>query len=152
MENTTKQILRERVRALRDHLSPKARAEKSSQICARALAEIHQEFPNGAKVLLFAPQPEEVDILSLFYELAQDPLFQCSFPKITDFQQKSMEAVCTQSEDKLRVGEFFGLREPTGSEFLVPQELDLVLVPALAIDRAGNRLGHGQGFYDRFLQ
>ncbi len=46
-----------------------------------------------------------------------------------------------------------GIEEPVG-ERLGPRALaaaDIVLVPALLVDRAGNRLGHGGGFYDRAL-
>ena len=42
----------------------------------------------------------------------------------------------------------FGISEPTGKRV---DQVDLVLVPALAIDQQGNRLGKGKGFYDRFL-
>ncbi|MGD1890843.1 MAG: 5-formyltetrahydrofolate cyclo-ligase [Cyclobacteriaceae bacterium] len=44
------------------------------------------------------------------------------------------------------------IREPLASEPLVPtEELDWVIVPLLAFDRMGYRVGYGQGFYDRFL-
>jgi 5-formyltetrahydrofolate cyclo-ligase len=42
----------------------------------------------------------------------------------------------------------FGIAEPTGP---IVNQIDLVLVPALATDRSGTRLGKGRGFYDRFL-
>jgi 5-formyltetrahydrofolate cyclo-ligase len=42
----------------------------------------------------------------------------------------------------------YGIAEPAGNEVAA---IDLVLVPALAADRLGNRLGKGRGFYDRFL-
>ena len=44
-----------------------------------------------------------------------------------------------------------GIREPAGGEAWPIEQIDLVVVPALAYDRSGNRLGRGGGFYDRFL-
>ena len=50
----------------------------------------------------------------------------------------------------LRIGRF-EIMEPTGSAIL-SSALDLILVPALAADVLGNRLGKGKGFYDRWLE
>ncbi len=46
-----------------------------------------------------------------------------------------------------------GLLEPSGEDGAVvpPDAFDVVLVPGLAFDRAGNRVGYGAGYYDRFL-
>lgn len=44
----------------------------------------------------------------------------------------------------------FGIQEPSGAAVNL-NSLDLILVPALAIDASGNRLGKGKGFYDRAL-
>jgi len=46
----------------------------------------------------------------------------------------------------------FGVLEPLETALRVePSAIDLVLVPALAVDERGHRIGYGQGFYDRFL-
>ena len=45
----------------------------------------------------------------------------------------------------------YGITEPAGGEVILPQEIDLVLVPLLAFDKRGYRIGYGKGFYDRFL-
>jgi 5-formyltetrahydrofolate cyclo-ligase len=47
----------------------------------------------------------------------------------------------------------WGISEPYAEDpALDPAQADLILVPALACDRWGHRLGYGAGFYDRFLQ
>ncbi|MBC8082862.1 MAG: 5-formyltetrahydrofolate cyclo-ligase [Hymenobacter sp.] len=45
----------------------------------------------------------------------------------------------------------WGIPEPVGAVEVVPPQLDAVLVPLLAFDEAGHRVGYGKGFYDRFL-
>ncbi len=45
----------------------------------------------------------------------------------------------------------WGIPEPTYGDTIMPSELDYVLVPLLAIDKKGFRVGYGKGFYDQFL-
>jgi 5-formyltetrahydrofolate cyclo-ligase len=46
----------------------------------------------------------------------------------------------------------WGIPEPTHGVPAEPSQLDMVLVPLLAADKQGNRVGYGKGFYDRFLK
>lgn len=46
----------------------------------------------------------------------------------------------------------WGITEPENGAEVGPAQLDLILVPLLAFDTNGNRIGYGKGFYDRFLQ
>lgn len=45
----------------------------------------------------------------------------------------------------------WGIPEPVAGVVLNPSDLDIVLIPLLAFDLAGNRVGYGKGFYDRYL-
>lgn len=56
-----------------------------------------------------------------------------------------------ESEDAL-VRSNWGISEPVGGELVPVEHLDAVIVPALGVDRQGNRLGYGRGYYDQFLR
>jgi 5-formyltetrahydrofolate cyclo-ligase len=51
---------------------------------------------------------------------------------------------------KLKLGPY-GVHEPVEEKCLRLADLDLIIVPGLAFDKSGNRLGRGKGYYDRFL-
>jgi 5-formyltetrahydrofolate cyclo-ligase len=52
--------------------------------------------------------------------------------------------------DNISVGDY-GIREPAKGVPVPLPDIDLVVVPGLGFDEAGNRIGRGRGFYDRFL-
>jgi len=45
----------------------------------------------------------------------------------------------------------WGIKEPLNGKTIEPTKIDLVIIPLLAFDESGNRVGYGKGFYDRFL-
>ncbi len=53
-------------------------------------------------------------------------------------------------EQRLELGSFH-IEEPTGNDTVGVDEIEMVVVPAVAYDRNGNRLGRGKGYYDRLL-
>ena len=54
------------------------------------------------------------------------------------------------SPEQMRTGAF-GILEPEGNNECRPEEIDLIIVPARAFTRAGERLGRGGGFYDKYM-
>lgn len=67
-----------------------------------------------------------------------------------DFDTSLMESIVYQGQELLQKNQFNILEPQKG--ILHDGEVDLVVIPMLAFDKEGYRVGYGKGFYDRFLQ
>ncbi|MDE6843571.1 MAG: 5-formyltetrahydrofolate cyclo-ligase, partial [Muribaculaceae bacterium] len=54
-------------------------------------------------------------------------------------------------QTRLELGSFH-IEEPTGDDLVDPSQIEMMVIPGVAFDRRGNRMGRGKGFYDRLLQ
>jgi 5-formyltetrahydrofolate cyclo-ligase len=142
--------LRKRMRALRATLPASARAERSARLVNRLAAL--EPMTTACSVALFAPIAAhcEVDLSAL------DPVLRAqgkrvAYPKTLPSQPGAMEFRFVS--DMLRLQDTpLGTREPADDEPLAePGELDAMVVPALAADSRGHRIGYGGGYYDRAL-
>ncbi len=141
-----KALLRKQIKQSLVEMSPRSAAAKSRAACEALLAT--NEYQRADVIMLFIPIPLEVDAEPLAHA-AWDAGKTVLAPRV-NWQPPNMIAREIRSMDEL-VPQRFSLREPVEGEPFPPGKIDLVLVPALAYDNRGNRLGRGGGFYDRFL-
>lgn len=78
------------------------------------------------------------------------PGLQVCYP-VTDHTHKQMDAVAIHEETEF-VTNATGLTEPKEGQIIHPEQIDMVLVPLLAFDTKGYRVGYGKGYYDRYLK
>jgi len=144
-----KRALRRQVGAELGRLGPEERAAVSAQARARLAAQ--PLWHTARRVLLFASLPEELDLWPLLTEALADGK-RVALPRFVT-ETKSYEACEIRDiERDLRAGHF-GIREPgPDCARLSTTRLDLILVPGVAFDLQGRRLGRGKGYYDQWLK
>lgn len=140
----TKAQLRRAMKARRDGLGADERERRGALIAAQVLE--HPLVSAGRCVGLYAAIGSEVQTASLFERLA--PRVQVALPRV-DAERDTLEFVAVKRWDSLVRGAF-NVPEP-GGPALELNDMDLLLVPGLAFDRSGGRLGYGGGFYDKTL-
>jgi len=143
-----KSALRDSIRARLNTISPEKRAAESVQLCALFKATRHWQTANA--VLFFAPLPDEPDLWPLLTTaLALGKTV--ALPRFDSVTKDYRAARILNPATDVTTGAF-GIREPVGHCPELPlNRLDLVLVPGVAFDAQGWRLGRGKAFYDRLL-
>lgn len=142
-----KRCLRKTALALRASLPPLLRKEYSHAICRR-LHE-HPALNSAEHVMLYAAVGTEPDLSELAGLLAAEGKRLC-YPVCG--AAGTMYAAVPENPDAWRTGRY-GIAEPDPehSSLISPETLDAVIVPCVAFDASHRRLGHGGGYYDRFL-
>ena len=141
-----KAALRARLRTLLSSLSPEQRRESDRALLDRFLAL--PQVADAHTLLLYSSMGTEPDTARLLEPLWARGKRLC-LPRCLPGNQ--MEARFVQRESVL-VPHPWGMLEPgTDCPLAAPADIDLVLVPGLAFDRSGGRLGQGGGYYDRWL-
>lgn len=139
----SKNILRQESKRNRATLSSDYRHQASLAICDHI-----QDWPifqNSTTILTYMAMGSEVDLSPL---LARYPQKEWGIPRV---QTRGQMVFHIFNPEKL-IRHPYGMMEPDPLSTIIPSErVQLTLVPGLAFDLQGWRLGYGGGFYDRFL-
>ena len=110
------------------------------------------EFSKAKTVMFYISRPEEVDTWGIIRGALKRG--KKVVVPITNVSKGRLEIVRLLNLDRGLVMGPYGIYEPEEScRRPVPiNQIDLVMVPGVAFDKQGNRLGHGKGYYDRFLR
>jgi 5-formyltetrahydrofolate cyclo-ligase len=144
----SKVLLRKEIRERINAIDPEQRAALSGRACA--LLQRQEIWDKAALIFFYAPLPEEVDI----WPLVGDALAAgktVALPRFDPTTQRYVACEIQSIAKDLAEGQY-GIREPGAHcVALPPNRLDLILVPGVAFDLQGRRLGRGKGFYDQML-
>ena len=144
-----KQPLRAEIHGRLTALEAGAREEAGRRVCARIRE--HRIWRNARSILLFWPIRDEINLWPLVRE-GVDLGNEIALPRFVAGTGVYEAAKVKDCSDGLSKGRY-GIVEPAASAVAVDvKQLDLVLVPGVAFEASGVRLGRGGGFYDRLLQ
>ncbi len=146
----TKTALRNIYKEKRKNLSPKD-VEIMNDFILINFQKIHLPILSCVHTYLPSDKLGEADTFPLvkFLEF-QNPWIKVLVPKI-DIESGEMHHLYLDDNVEM-MDNLFGIAEPTVGEKADATEIDLVLVPLLAFDEHGYRVGYGKGYYDRFLK
>lgn len=150
MIHKRKKELRKKVQELRDAL-PREERERLSRMIMENLWKV-PEFRDARTVLFFISFRSEVDTLPMIERALKEGKVVC-VPCTDSSNHQMVASRLLDLEEDLRTGNY-DILEPRRECLrpVPPEELDVVLMPGVAFDLTGGRLGYGGGYYDRFLE
>ena len=140
-----KKELRKKYIEIRKNISEEDR-KKQSDSMVKSIVELIEKNDFDS-VFLYAPKEYEVDIIGVFDACKGIPVF---FPRC---EKDTMDFYETDDLGKLKPGSF-NVKEPDATCKVFEYKKDakiLMIVPGVAFDEKGYRIGYGKGFYDKYF-
>ena len=135
---------------LRKYISQQKRQftpQQLAQLSFPVLDRLRPLLCEAKVILAYYSFPDEVDTHTLIQELVAEGKT-VLLPKVLD--DTTMELRQYAGPQDLSEGAYH-IMEPMGAPFKDFSQIDVALIPGLAFDTNGHRLGRGKGYYDRFL-
>ena len=144
---TEKKKMRAAILALREAMPPAARSAASRAIIDKVCGL--PQYAEATVVLTYMGFGSEIETQSFFERIIADGKV-VVLPRVDRASQTLMLHAARSTSDLL-TGKW-GIREPRADAPTVSiEEVDFLLMPGVAFDRFGNRLGYGRGYYDKLL-
>lgn len=138
--------LRQRYKQIRASMTNEDVASKSNAMCDIFLSS--EMYTNAGCIMLYMPLGKEADTSSIINRAYVDGK-KVIFPA-TDSDTGIITPIYADRDAKFSKGAF-SVMEPDCIEIAEVGDIDLILVPGIAFDRSGHRIGFGKGCYDRLL-
>ena len=142
-ELSTKHLLRQSIRTIKASYSRQELEALSLSLLQRL--EHHPRFVEARTVLLYHSLPDEVCTHSFVNRWCGEK--EIILPVVVG---DDLELRRYTGPESLSLGSY-GILEPSGEPFMDYERITLAIIPGMAFDRIGNRLGRGKGYYDRLL-
>ena len=107
-------------------------------------------YKNSENIFIYLGFGSEIDTKSYIQDFINDGKH--IFIPRTDIKTKKMEAVEITSLDGLKENKYGILEPDNNKEEFYKNNLDLIILPGVAFDHSGRRVGYGGGYYDRYLE
>ncbi|MDE7414585.1 MAG: 5-formyltetrahydrofolate cyclo-ligase [Muribaculaceae bacterium] len=137
-----KSEIRKKIKAMRSMLLDSERQSAADEVFEQL--ENTAAFMLADKILMYHSLPDELSTHRFLDKWQSRKRF--FLPRVNGVNLE----ILPYDESRLELGAFH-IEEPTGTDTIAPEEIELIIVPGVAYDRSGNRLGRGKGFYDRLL-
>jgi len=138
----TKSELRKHIRSEKKRIGEERLLELSERVVDHL--EQHPDFLYARTVLLYYSLPDEVSTHALLLKYASLKTILLPVVVGDDLQLRVYQPELMQKGA-------FGIMEPRGEVFCDYDNIDLAVIPGMAFDKDGRRLGRGRGYYDRIL-
>lgn len=137
-----KEVIRQRIKAHKSLLSQQEKIDAANAVFS--LLEKHASFIMAENILMYHSLADELSTRDFLDKWHTRKHF--FLPRVNGVNLD----ILPYDQTKLQLGAFH-IEEPTGDNTVDISQIEMIVVPGVAYDRNGNRVGRGKGFYDRLL-